>query len=757
MAIRSPIILLVAILLLIAMAAIIHRRHGWWNHWLIILAAALLALAAGDLVWRRPAVQRVAVMVDLSPSTRGAGFRDAKNLALRIHQLLNDVPFDLIGLGQENRPLQLGEPLAEMPAEYTVFHPPAAAAVLLFSDCRFEIPAAAPPTYVVADAGLEDVADGRVDRLEIRQNTLAATAVCNGTPREIRFAGVIPATTRPVPVGASVVTATIGDANGSISAELNPQDRWPENDALEIAAAPPMASQRWWVGGKNVPAGWRAISPGDLPADAGAYLPAAIIVLDNVADESIAPAARQRLAQYVQQLGGSLLILAGQRDSAGFALEEISPLSSTPPRPTTQWIILTDCSGSMADASAGDPAQSNWSAASAAAVGVLKDLPPDDPVTLGQFSDDVRWWIAGQSAREAAQQALPPADAQPQGPTNLQAALLRIADESTAKLPTQLLLLSDCDTTFTKADEVAAKLAARQIHLSVLAIGQGSALATVAGIAQKTGGQVMTQFDSHAWAAGVMKLMRAGKPERWASNDIRFLFHLPGAADEQLSVAGWNRSWLKSPATSLVSFGGNPPDGAALAATWQAGVGKVTALAFEPSNQDLLELTAGEAQLPRDPRYSVVWDAAAKLRVTVDAIQDGKFLNGLSATLSLFDPNAGDAKFRSTTLLRQTQPGRYVAELPAPRQPVIAELQVDSHTVDRAAIAGRYAPEFDAVGNDHAAMQLLARRSGGAIITPAQNGAIHFRWPRREISLSPWLGLIAAVLILTGLIQRKRG
>lgn len=720
-----------------------------------MLTAALLALAVGDLVWRRPIAQRMAVMVDLSPSTRGAGFRDAKNLAMRIHQLLNNVPFDLIGFGQENRTLKIGGPLAEMPADYTVFHPPAADAVLLFSDCRFDLPVAAPPTYVVADAALEDVADGRVDRLEIRGDTLAATTVCNDVARQIRFAGAIPATTRPVPVGTSVVATPIGNATGLISAQLNSVDRWPENDALEISVAPPMASQRWWVGGKNVPTGWQGISPGDLPVEAGAYLPAAIIALDNVAEETITSAARQRLGQYVQQLGGSLLIVDGRRDSAGFPLEDISPLSSVPPRPATHWIILTDCSGSMADASPTDPAQSNWSSASAAAVGLLKDLPPDDPVTIGQFSDDVRWWIAGQSARDAARQALPPADAQPHGPTNLQAVLLRIADESTAKLPTQLLLLSDCDTTFTKADEVAAKLASRQIHLSVLAIGQGSALATVTDIAQKTGGQVMRQFDSRTWAAGVTKLMHAAKPERWEKNEIEFAFRLPGTAGEKFKIAGWNRSWLKSSATSLVSFDGDSPDGAALAATWQVGAGKVTALAFTSADQFATGLATAMAQLPHDPRYSVVWDAADKLRVTVDALLDGKFLNGLSMSLSLLDANPGGSANRSITPLQQIQPGRYVAELAAPRQPVIAELQINGLTVDRAAIAGRYAMEFDAVGNDHAAMQTLARRTCGAMITPAQNGAIHFNWPRREVPLSPWLGIVAAALILIALIQQK--
>src|SRR5688500_13716474 len=56
------------------------------------LGVLLLAAAAGRAVWHRPAAREVAVVVDLSSSTRGARYRDRAALEGRVRQLLGGTP-----------------------------------------------------------------------------------------------------------------------------------------------------------------------------------------------------------------------------------------------------------------------------------------------------------------------------------------------------------------------------------------------------------------------------------------------------------------------------------------------------------------------------------------------------------------------------------------------------------------------------------------------------------------------------------------
>jgi hypothetical protein len=158
----------------------------------------------------------------------------------------------------------------------------------------------------------------------------------------------------------------------------------------------------------------------------------------------------------------------------------MSPLASFPPTPTTRWVLLADGSGSMAQGSGGMSAGvSSWAVATSAIIKLLPGIPPADPVQIGQFSQDVKWWLPAGSAADAAGAALPPADAYPHGPTNLEAALNQVADDSNGEMRTELILLSDCDATISHPDILMDVLARKQIRLHVLAIANGSALGII--------------------------------------------------------------------------------------------------------------------------------------------------------------------------------------------------------------------------------------------------------------------------------------
>src|SRR5580658_8591634 len=107
---------LAAIALAACAASIARGRRISMPHisaWLFAGGLLLLALAAAGPVWLRTKPGKIAVMVDLSPSTRGAHYRDAAQLRQRIGQLLGGLPYESLAFASENRPLDLNAPITE--------------------------------------------------------------------------------------------------------------------------------------------------------------------------------------------------------------------------------------------------------------------------------------------------------------------------------------------------------------------------------------------------------------------------------------------------------------------------------------------------------------------------------------------------------------------------------------------------------------------------------------------------------------------
>ena len=717
--------------------------------WLMSGGIVLLALAAAGPVWHRPRPGTIAVMVDLSPSTRGARFRNPDFLRRRLSQLIGNARFRLIAFAAENRPLDPAGPFAEMPADRTVFSPADADAIILFSDARFDLPAQSPPVYVALDEGLENVADGSVRNLEVRGNSLAATIANTGPPREASF----PDSTTPIGTGTFLVTRPIPNGASAATVKLNPADLWPENDSLTLAVSAAPASEKWWIGQNPPGDGWRYFGPERTTVLKEQYLGPAVIVIDNQPAERFTPAQLDCLVQYVRDLGGALLIVGGDHALAaggypGTALEQISPLASWPPTPAMRWLLLADGSGSMAQEIGGGV--SRWQAATGAMVKLLPALPPSDPVQIGQFSDAVKWWLGPETAADAAKAALPPQGLFPHGPTNLESALTQIAEQANANLPSSLLLLSDCDAQVDHPDELANLLSKKRVRLHVLAIARGSGLELIRRISAHSGGTVFEEFDPRQWARSMRVLSQAALPPALARRPANVLFENGAKSLGKTTVAVWNRSWLKPDAQRwAAALGANAE--VPMAAYWRVGSGCVAATAFQPDDRETESLASLIAEKPLDPRFSVQLETGGRLHITVDAAEAGRFLNDLAITLEL----VGNGP-KHEAALEQTAPGRYETSVDSPRESQIATLRIGNETIDRFAVAGRYPPEFDAVGNDHAAMAKLAQDSGGKIIWPSDWGRIDFHWPWIETPAGPWICLIGLIFISAGVVQWRR-
>jgi hypothetical protein len=756
---------------------------------LMTAGLACVCLAAGGLTWQRRHWGHVAVVVDLSPSTGQATFHQQHLLDARIKQLLGSTPFTLYQLadGVTRAPSQSPRDLpGQLNCRETLYAPPDTAdAVVLFSDAQFTAPrpstttaptlsSSPPQTFVVIDPALERPNDAAIERLEMRGEQVVATLRNPGDDgsRHLMVFGT-DITSARVPSGRSVITGKLTPGGPrDLIALFRQRDAWVGNDILAARVPPPPVAQRWWIGNAAPPsAAWVHVKPADAPADLADYLAAGVVVIDNVAADAIPETPRERMQQYVRDLGGGIVILGGDRafaagGYAGTPLEALSPLASTPPRPAAQWLLLADSSGSMAR-TLGD--NSRWNFAVQAIGQVIPRLPPDDTIAVGNFSQALRWWIAGVPVRDAQANGVRyPKELRPHGPTNLAAALRLIADTADGALPTQLLLITDAEAKIDNAAALGDALAMKRVSVSVLATEKLAAGNPLQAVAQRTNGRIVGQGDPRQWARELKGLMRAASPP-WLERDT--LIVRPTDAGPRFAtqrVTPWNRTWLKRDATELAE-GASGADGASgtgaaaggvgnvpAIAAWNVGSGAVISAAFRPPPDLAQALADRVAAPPRDPRFRVTYDAARALRVTLDAIDNkadgarGSYMNNLAPRLEL----SHDATRASHTVaMPQIAPGRYELSLPAPSMPMFASVRLNGRVIDRFAVAGRYPPEFEQIGNNRAAMTALAASSGGAVIEPSHTTPLDFRRATRPVPLATALAALGAACIAAGLVR----
>ncbi len=754
LAIQSPLTFLLALAAGAVAIALIWRRRAALPQsttLLLIVANMAMVLAAGDMHLPLPRTGEIVLMVDCSPSTRSAAYRDRKTLDARIAQLLGSKSFRVAAFGETTETLPAGNPLADLPAGRTVFSPPGdASAVVLFSDGQFDIPTSAPPTFPVIDGGLLDARDAAITDATLRDGQADVTVTNRDPGRTLSLDGGSPKT---LPTQGEVVQrlAIVNNSAGTHRAVLSPGDAWPENDVVSFAPTEPRQQPRWWIGG-NAPAGWLAIAPSALPTEPAEFLAPSVIALSNVSADELSPTAIDRLQQYTRDLGGSLLILGGDHAFSlggygGTALDELSPLASDPPTPARQWLLLTDASGSMAGGN-------RWASATAAITSAVRELPPADSVSVGSFSGDLTWWITGLTAREARKIPLPPGNIAPSGPTNLQLALSKLVAQIDGNRPTALLILTDGEASLEQSETLAKSMQGKQIRLHVLAIGSGAALPALKQIASITGGQYATALDATRWLEGVRSLVRGAPGDRLIQSPLRIEFDLgTGQVPPVHLVTTMNRTWAKSGARVIAQTFSTPAETSLpAAATHRVGNGSVTAMAFMPNEAELAAVNRLMAEQPTDPRYAVDWSLSRRGRVRIDAKDGDKFLNGQSFELDLSSVRGETARVTFT----QIAPGRYEADVPASADPRLAIVSLDRHEIARAPLSGRYAKEFDAIELNERALQTLADRTGGRVIGPDQKTPIEF--PRRweMASLTPYAAILAAVLTALGLIQWKR-
>ncbi len=743
------------------------RPHG--AAWLIAAIVSLACAAAGMSILR-PERQRVAVMVDLSASTRTARYRDPAQLNHRISQLVGDTPRDIIYFSNGQHDIK-GTPsrLPDLPGDHTVFAAPPRSAVVLFSDGQFAAPeGGAPPTFSVIDPGLDSPRDASVQQVELQKDAETSGIIVtafNSTARELPVRAEFRSTSMPAdsaagqagvvatPGGASILQIPIPSAASEVAVAIESADPWPENNAMRIRIPPPVQQQRWWVSERDpAPEGWRIVRPSLLPAAPAEYLAPSVIVLDNVSLPSLGPQRSSRIVQYVRDLGGALILNGGEHSFAaggytGSSIDSLSPLASTPPLPARQWLLLLDVSGSMQAATAG--AGNLWDAELHAARGLLAALPPDDVGIVGGFSADLRWWSAVVPIHQLADIPLPPAGTSPRGTTNLEPALVAALQNSATDRPVEIMLVTDAEAEINDTAALADQLKSHRARLSVLAIGDGPAINALEQLCRQSNGRLVRQPDPHQWMGALDDLGRQAIGDNLIREKRRIIFAGRMKQTSAKSLSVMNRTWLRSGAALLATT--DDPEAIPAAASWNAGAGNVLGIAFQADADFVGEMAQTIARPPVDPRLRLTWQTGRPARLTIEARDGQRWMNDLKIALSLSTDDGA-----KVVPADQTAPGRYEAVFEPPSRPTLAMVAVGGEILARHEIAGRYSAEFEHPGVDRASLEQLALRTGGLVIEPSKTTPIDFHFPVEDMPLGYWLSGLGALLAGIGLLRARR-
>ncbi len=711
-----------------------------------LASLALLALAAGAPETRRPITPRIALMVDLSPSTRGAPWRDPAWLASAAARLGAHGEIALWSFAADQQPTALDDYAgAEQPAlETRLSPPPDADVVVVLTDGRLRLEAwSQPAVLAVAEDLLQAPRDAAVTRLERDGDAVVATARSGLPGDEAPTLVVEPTTAGAVSrvVERSALVRVMPAPSHPVVARVGADDPWPEDDLLRLPPVATDTARRLWVG-EGVHESFEATPT--LPTQAAQLAGASVVVLANVSAASLPPASMEALRQYVMEMGGTVLIVGGDRafaagDYAGSLLEALSPLASVPPEPRARWVLLADASGSMAGVAEGSGGATRFALAVEALREALAVLPEAAEVDVGSFAASLRWWMRGTTAGEARSSSLRPAGASPGGPTNLAAALRELAaGMGRPEMPVQVIVLTDARVPLEDVPGLAAAMREARIVLNVVSVSTGdrAGAPALAELVEATGGRFVHAGTPADWPEAARRAAGAslGEPMARGSATVRFAGAL--SAVPPLGLEAWNRTWPKREASRLVESdvaeASEGPEGA----IWQVGLGRVAALGFAVPPARVAEVAVILEGAAGASGYAIEWRDGPELVITVTSLAE-----------EAGEPDVLVQRGVARFMAERTGPRTWTVRVPAPREPGVAAVVVDGDVVERRATAGRYAPEFELEPMSLATLEQHLPADGHEVIPLS---ALADWSPPRRYRRLPLAGALALLAALCG-------
>ncbi|HEY0008017.1 MAG TPA: VWA domain-containing protein [Tepidisphaeraceae bacterium] len=701
--------------------SILWGTRGWLRlpTLLIVTAGLFLMLALAGPVVLRDQWPRIVVAVDLSPSTRTATFRDPKAVVDRLRPLLGDRPYSI-------RYFADGwlDSAAPVEVKQTTLPPVDAEVLILLSDGRVNMPDELPAVFPVLDPALTSLGDSRVTNITPHGRLLSVSATA-ATEKVLAADGAEPGTMQ---LTGGTQLRTVRPTSRDVRVSLNGDDPWPENDVLTWIVEPPVTSPPWAI--NTALPGFQSLTAASLPSAASALLePPAIVVAQPA---GLSSRQEQQLIDYVDHFGGTL-VLVGRPGEAGAALRARAPLSSTPPEPTARWHLLLDASGSMSS-SAGNVTR--WQQALIAAEAALARLDDPERVTIGTFARTLETIAEELTPADAVKALNARRDQQPAGPTGLAAALESVAARAGGL--TNLLIVTDADANLGDVEPLIQRLKDSRVRVFILSGQDVPPDSPMAELCRRTDGAVLSQQNPGAWASDLQQLVHSARGDLRRNASGTLLLQIAGVA-QQANFDGFYPAFVNGGNASVIARISEQP----VIATRPLGAGTVVSIAADLPAEDLAKLVTLLARPTVDPRVTVDWQPDAQ-RVVLRVRDRDSLVNDLRPELV-----RRTGSFRESLVFTQTSPGEYATEVAPASEPSVATVLLDGRIVSQRTLAGRYAPEFDAIGNDLPALERLAERTGGRVVQPGDVGLLDL--PSQRIPFALRLPLTIASFALVAM------
>jgi uncharacterized membrane protein len=424
-----------------------------------------------------------------------------------------------------------------------------------------------------------------------------------------------------------------------------------------------------------------------------------VVVLDNV---SLSPADQQKLSSWVKS-GGGLLLLGGPNSYAlgswkGTVLAELSPLKVSPDLRIAA-VLGLDASGSMNE---------EFEAAAQVLIDAREGFDADDDLTAMTFGDDARVLDFAQLRK-----------VRPNGGTSIvkgiEAARLHLESRTAGRKV--IVLMTDGETKETSEEIRSAVDRLKDIGLVVITTKKE--VPGAKNVPLRDWNELRRVLRSVT--DGIQDLFRA------SPGAIEFRSHPVTEGVGSVSPAGINRTTAKSGA-QVVATVGRPPAQDPVAAFAPAGQGRVGAFTI-PYDPAL-------ARFFRQAIEHLAGDSASGLRLTVDP----PFVRARGSGPAQFpvDTPAGPI------VLSQVGLDSWEGRLPDGLSGTVLVRKGRA----RASATIPCPPEFEKLGVDRAALERIARETGGRVLkSPAELAAL----PRPELpaprSGRPIFLIVALVLV----------